>query len=260
MTSEGRVGSGGQRLEGRREEGDDGEERERGEHTHHERPEQPDGHAARLQLGGTTTIEAQLEAGPLQGVDERHAVAEVVDEHLGQRAGAVAERRQVVKQGVSTRPARGGGDVSGQEGRPDRRRSEPSDELVRGRKRHAGGAGQGEEVDHLGERAPHRRGVGCACSPIHDASTRPPGDDDEQRQGRRHEVQAEVHALATQARTSAGLLAVAPLAFAGLVATIEPGAVAFLITSPVGVACLLLGVGLDAVGATWMRRITGSHR
>jgi tight adherence protein B len=74
----------------------------------------------------------------------------------------------------------------------------------------------------------------------------------------RREVEAEVRALATQARASAVLLAVAPLAFAGLVATIEPGAVAFLVTDPVGLGCLLLGIGLDALGAAWMHRITRS--
>jgi tight adherence protein B len=75
----------------------------------------------------------------------------------------------------------------------------------------------------------------------------------------RREVQAEVHALATQARASACLLAVAPLAFAGLVATIEPRAVVFLVTDPIGLGCLLLGVGLDALGAAWMHRITRSE-
>jgi tight adherence protein B len=74
----------------------------------------------------------------------------------------------------------------------------------------------------------------------------------------RREVAGEVRALATQARTSAGVLAVAPLAFTGLVSTIEPGAVAFLVTSPLGLACLLLGLALEALGAVWMTRITRS--
>ena len=50
----------------------------------------------------------------------------------------------------------------------------------------------------------------------------------------RRELHAEVQSLATQARASAGVLALAPLAFTGLVATIEPGAVAFLVTTPIG--------------------------
>jgi tight adherence protein B len=72
----------------------------------------------------------------------------------------------------------------------------------------------------------------------------------------RHEVAAEARALATQARASATLLIAAPLAFTALVATVEPRAVAFLLTTPIGLACLLLGVGLDGVGAAWMARIT----
>ena len=72
----------------------------------------------------------------------------------------------------------------------------------------------------------------------------------------RHEVAAEARALATQARASAALLVTAPLVFTVLVATVEPGAVAFLLTTPVGLACLLLGIGLDAGGAVWMARIT----
>lgn len=71
----------------------------------------------------------------------------------------------------------------------------------------------------------------------------------------RRELRAEVRALATQARTSAAVLVVAPLGFAALVAGIEPGAVTFLVTSPVGLLCLSAGLALDALGATWMARI-----
>lgn len=74
----------------------------------------------------------------------------------------------------------------------------------------------------------------------------------------RRELHAEARALATQARASAGVLAVAPLLFTALVATIEPGAAAVLITTPLGGACLLLGLGLEALGAAWMRRIVRS--
>jgi len=72
----------------------------------------------------------------------------------------------------------------------------------------------------------------------------------------RRELQAEVRALATQARASAGVLAVAPIAFTGLVTTIEPPAGAFLFTTPVGVGCLVGGIALEAAGASWMARIT----
>jgi tight adherence protein B len=74
----------------------------------------------------------------------------------------------------------------------------------------------------------------------------------------RREVQGEVRALATQARTSAGVLAVAPLGFAVLVSTIEPGAVAFLVASPLGLVCLVVGLGLEALGGVWMARISRS--
>jgi Flp pilus assembly protein TadB len=76
----------------------------------------------------------------------------------------------------------------------------------------------------------------------------------------RRELQAEARALATQARASAGVLAVAPVLFTSLVATIEPGAAAVLVTTPLGVACLVLGLGLEALGALWMHRIVGGAR
>jgi tight adherence protein B len=74
----------------------------------------------------------------------------------------------------------------------------------------------------------------------------------------RREVQAEVRALATQARSSAWLLAAAPMGFAALVATVEPGAVRFLFTTPVGAICLVAGLTLDALGVGWMARIVRS--
>jgi tight adherence protein B len=74
----------------------------------------------------------------------------------------------------------------------------------------------------------------------------------------RHELASEVHALATQARASAVVLAVAPVGFGALVGTVEPAATTFLLTTPVGLACVALGVGLDALGSVWMARITRS--
>jgi tight adherence protein B len=72
----------------------------------------------------------------------------------------------------------------------------------------------------------------------------------------RASIAAEVRALSTQARSSAVVLAIAPPAFTALIATIEPSSAAFLITTPVGLACLIVGLGLDALGAVWMARIT----
>lgn len=74
----------------------------------------------------------------------------------------------------------------------------------------------------------------------------------------RREIRAESTALATQARASAAVLAVAPVAFAVLVAAVEPGAIRFLTASPAGAACLVAGVGLEAAGAAWMARILRS--
>ncbi len=71
----------------------------------------------------------------------------------------------------------------------------------------------------------------------------------------RRELRGEARALATQARASAGLLTVAPLGFAGIVSMLEPGVLRFLLASPAGLACLLVGVTLDALGAIWMARI-----
>lgn len=74
----------------------------------------------------------------------------------------------------------------------------------------------------------------------------------------RRELAAEVRGLATQARASAAVLAAAPLGFTALVATIEPAVVSFLVTNPVGLACLALGGGLLGLGAAWMGRIVRS--
>lgn len=71
----------------------------------------------------------------------------------------------------------------------------------------------------------------------------------------RRELRGEARALATQARASAGVLTVAPVAFALLVSVIEPGVVGFLLTTPPGLACLTVGLALDVTGAIWMARI-----
>jgi len=74
----------------------------------------------------------------------------------------------------------------------------------------------------------------------------------------RAELRGEVRALATQARASAAVLTLAPLGFAVLVASVEPDAIAFLLTTPIGLLCLVLGLALDVAGAMWMSRITRS--
>jgi tight adherence protein B len=74
----------------------------------------------------------------------------------------------------------------------------------------------------------------------------------------RSELQAEVRSLATQAQASAVVLAVAPVAFTGLISGIEPGMVRFLVGTPAGLLCLVVGVGLEALGAAWMARIVSA--
>lgn len=76
----------------------------------------------------------------------------------------------------------------------------------------------------------------------------------------RMEAQAEVRALATQARASAIVLAVAPLGFCALLATVEPAVPRILLTTPLGWACLAGGLGLEAAGAAWMARIVTEAR
>ena len=65
-------------------------------------------------------------------------------------------------------------------------------------------------------------------------------------------VEREARALATQATTSAAVVACAPLAFALLAATVDPRVGAVLIGTPLGWMCLVGGVLLDAGGALWM--------
>jgi tight adherence protein B len=69
-------------------------------------------------------------------------------------------------------------------------------------------------------------------------------------------IEREVHALSTQARYSAGVLAIAPLVFLAVVAFIEPATTTFLLGTSAGLACLGVGLALDVAGGWWMARIT----
>lgn len=71
---------------------------------------------------------------------------------------------------------------------------------------------------------------------------------------------ADVRAQAAQARLSAAVLAVLPLAFTGWLVLSDDRVRSFLVASPLGWACLAAGAALDGVGAWWMQRITGSIR
>lgn len=74
----------------------------------------------------------------------------------------------------------------------------------------------------------------------------------------RLELADERHALATQARVSALVLSLAPVAFALLLAVSDPAVASFLFSTASGWACLAIGGGLDALGAAWMSRLTRS--
>lgn len=74
----------------------------------------------------------------------------------------------------------------------------------------------------------------------------------------RRELQAEVHSLATQARASAAVLGLAPVAFTALVSTVEPEVLRFLLAEPLGLLCLACGTGLEGLGVVWMARIVAS--
>lgn len=72
----------------------------------------------------------------------------------------------------------------------------------------------------------------------------------------RLDVAGELRALTSQARLSALVLTVAPLAFAVFAAVADPKTGRFLSRTPLGLALVAAGLGLDALGALWMRRLT----
>jgi tight adherence protein B len=75
---------------------------------------------------------------------------------------------------------------------------------------------------------------------------------------RRQAARAEAAALATQARTSAYVLAGVPLVVCVFALATGGASARFLLGTPVGLGCLALGLALDAAGAWWMLRITAS--
>ena len=72
----------------------------------------------------------------------------------------------------------------------------------------------------------------------------------------RQGAQREAHALATQARLSGFVIAAAPVGFALFVGGVDPAVVRFLLSSPIGLLCLVLGLALDGIGAWWMARLS----
>ena len=67
-------------------------------------------------------------------------------------------------------------------------------------------------------------------------------------------VADEVRALSSQARASAAVIALAPVAFGAFAGMTDRRVVEFF-TSPAGAVVLVVGVGLDAFGAWWMSRL-----
>jgi tight adherence protein B len=72
----------------------------------------------------------------------------------------------------------------------------------------------------------------------------------------RLDLAAERRTLSAQARASALVLSVAPVAFALVLMAADTPAATFLLTTPAGWTCLAVGVTLDAAGAWWMHNLT----
>jgi tight adherence protein B len=74
----------------------------------------------------------------------------------------------------------------------------------------------------------------------------------------RRAVAGEVRAQSAQARLSAVVIGLLPLAFFVWAVVTDGRTAAFLVADPVGWACLVAGIVLDVLGALWMRRILRS--
>ncbi|MDH3752986.1 MAG: type II secretion system F family protein [Acidimicrobiia bacterium] len=74
----------------------------------------------------------------------------------------------------------------------------------------------------------------------------------------RRSIEREVAALSSQARASAVVIGLLPVAFLVLAITADPATSSFLFTTPAGILCLTAGLGLDVVAAVWMHRIARS--
>jgi tight adherence protein B len=68
-------------------------------------------------------------------------------------------------------------------------------------------------------------------------------------------IAAEVRALSSQARVSALVIGLAPLAFGCFAVATDPRTGRFLFHSPVGLALLAVGLSLDGLGWLWMQRV-----
>jgi tight adherence protein B len=71
-------------------------------------------------------------------------------------------------------------------------------------------------------------------------------------------LEEEVRVQAAQARASATVVGLAPLAFGALVAVVDPERAAAMWATPVGAGAVLVGLLLEAAGLLWMRRIVAA--
>ena len=69
-------------------------------------------------------------------------------------------------------------------------------------------------------------------------------------------ITAEVRAQAAQAQASALVIGLAPIGFTALACLADHRTATFLFQTSAGLACLAVGLALDAAGAIWMGRIT----
>jgi tight adherence protein B len=69
---------------------------------------------------------------------------------------------------------------------------------------------------------------------------------------------AEAHSLSAQARLSAVVVGAAPLGYLAFSTLVDPASVTALVDTGVGRVCLVVGLGLEALAAFWIRRIVRS--
>ena len=69
-------------------------------------------------------------------------------------------------------------------------------------------------------------------------------------------VAAELRALSSQARISALVIGLAPVGFAVFAAATDPRTAEFVLHTPAGLALLVAGLVLDALGWLWMQRLS----
>jgi tight adherence protein B len=70
---------------------------------------------------------------------------------------------------------------------------------------------------------------------------------------------AEATALSAQARLSALVVGLGPVGFLCFSAIVDPSSTKVLFATSVGRVCLLVGIGCEALGAWWMRRIVAAE-